>query len=95
MLYPTPPNVETGFFWMLLLTMLVCLSFLFVKPVSGLFFSSLSTVLGGTIKNTHGWGFPGGSVVKNLPANAGDRVRLLIWEDSTCSGATKAKHHNF
>ena len=27
------------------------------------------------------WGFPGGSVVKNLPANAGDRVWSLSWED--------------
>ena len=94
MLYPTAPNVETGFFWMLLLTMLACLSFQFVKPVFGLFFGSLSTVLGGTIKNTHIWGLPGGSMVKNLPANAGDRVRLLIWEDPTCSGATNPKHHN-
>ena len=23
-------------------------------------------------RNTHYWGFPGGIVVKNLPANAGD-----------------------
>ena len=34
-------------------------------------------------------GFPGGSVVKNPPANAGDMVRSLIWEDPTCLGATK------
>ena len=27
------------------------------------------------------WGFHGGSVVKNLPNNAGDRVRSLDWED--------------
>ena len=26
-------------------------------------------------------GFPGGSAVKNLSANAGDTVRSLIWED--------------
>ena len=27
------------------------------------------------------WGFPGGSVLKNPPANAGDRVQSLGWED--------------
>ena len=26
-------------------------------------------------------GFPGGSVVKNPPAGAGDMVRSLVWED--------------
>ena len=26
-------------------------------------------------------GFPGGSAVKNLPANAGDAVESLSWED--------------
>ena len=29
----------------------------------------------------HRWGFPGGSAVKNLPANAGDRVQALGGED--------------
>ena len=33
--------------------------------------------------------FPGGSVVKNPPANQGTRV----WEDPTCCGATKPAHH--
>jgi len=28
--------------------------------------------------------------VKNLPANTGDMVRSLIWEDSTCRAATRA-----
>ena len=27
------------------------------------------------------WGFPGGSVVKNLPANAGDMDLILGWID--------------
>ena len=27
------------------------------------------------------WGFPGGSVVKNLPANTGDMGLILDWED--------------
>ena len=35
-------------------------------------------------------GFPGGSVVKNPPAKAGD----MVWEDPTCCGATKPVHHN-
>ena len=34
-------------------------------------------------------GFPGGSGAKNLPANAEDIVRSLIWEDPTCHRATK------
>ena len=28
-------------------------------------------------------GFPGGPVVKSLPANVGDKVQYLIWEDSS------------
>ena len=35
-------------------------------------------------------GFPGGSVNRNLPANAGDMVRSLVLEDSTRHLATKA-----
>ena len=27
------------------------------------------------------WGFPGGSVVKNLPAKTGDMGLILGWED--------------
>ena len=38
-------------------------------------------------------GFPGGAVVKNLPASAG--VRALVWEDPTCRGATKPMSHNY
>ena len=36
------------------------------------------------------WGFLGGSVVKNLPASAGDTGSILIWRDLTCGGATKS-----
>ena len=39
------------------------------------------------------WGFPGGAVVKNPPANA--RVRALVWEGSTCLRATKPVCHNY
>ena len=35
--------------------------------------------------------FPGGTVVKNPPANSGTRVRALVQEDPTCHGATKAR----
>ena len=28
--------------------------------------------------------FPGGTVDKNPPANAGDMGLILVWEDSTC-----------
>ena len=37
--------------------------------------------------------FPGGAVVKNRPANAGDTGS--IWEDPTCRGATKPMRHNY
>ena len=40
-------------------------------------------------------GVPGGSVVKNLPANAGDIGSTLVWEDPTCRRATKPVHHNY
>ena len=39
--------------------------------------------------------FSGGAVVENPPANAGDTVRALIWEDPTCRGATKPMHHSY
>ena len=39
--------------------------------------------------------FPGGAVVKNPPANAGDMVGALVQEDPTCRGATKAMCHNY
>ena len=38
--------------------------------------------------------FPGGPVVKNLPANAGAWVRFLVLKDPTCCGATKPVDHN-
>ena len=40
-------------------------------------------------------GLPDGSVVKNPPANAGDMVQFLGWEDSTCCRATKLMLHNY
>ena len=40
-------------------------------------------------------GFPGGAVVKNLPASAGDTCSSLVWEDPTCRGATKPVRHNY
>ena len=39
--------------------------------------------------------FPGGAVVENLPANAGDTVQALVWEDPTCRGATRSVSHNY
>ena len=44
------------------------------------------------VKN--GAGFPGGSVVKNSPALAGDRVPSPVLEDPTCLGATKPLRHS-
>lgn len=39
-------------------------------------------------------GFPGGPVIKNTPANAGEWVWSLVWEDPACLGATKAIHYS-
>ena len=47
------------------------------------------------IKNPERWGFPGGAVVKNPPANAGTRVRALVREDPTCRGVIKPVRHNY
>ena len=44
------------------------------------------------------WGeedFSGGPVDKNPPANAGDRVQPLLWEDTASRGATKPAGHNY
>ena len=38
---------------------------------------------------------PGGPMVKNLPANAGDMGSVLVQEDPTCCGATKPMCHNY
>ena len=46
-------------------------------------------------KNTSFPSFPGGAVVKNPPANAGDMGASPVREDPTCRGATKPMHHNY
>ena len=38
--------------------------------------------------------FPAGAVVKNPPANAGDKDSIPGLEDPTCCGATKPVRHN-
>ena len=43
-------------------------------------------------KKSNQLGFPGGTVVKSPPANAGDTV---VREDPTCRGAMKPVHHNY
>ena len=40
-----------------------------------------------------GWGFPGGSLVKNPMQETG--VRSLVQEDPTCHRATKPMRHNY
>lgn len=40
-------------------------------------------------------GFPGGLVVENLSAGAGDPGSILIWEDPTYPGATKSVCHGY
>ena len=39
--------------------------------------------------------FPGGAVVKNLPAIVGDTGSSPGWEDPTCRGSTKPVRHNY
>ena len=39
--------------------------------------------------------FPGGAVDGNPSANAGDMVQSLVWEDSTCCGATEPVCRNY
>ena len=46
-------------------------------------------------KNACLWDFPGGSVVKNLPTNAGDKGSILGPRRSHMPGATKPVCHNF
>ena len=46
-------------------------------------------------KNPEVQDFPGGSVVKNLPASAGNMVRSTVWEDPTCLRETKPVGHNY
>ena len=41
------------------------------------------------------WDFPAGTVVKNLPANAGDTSSIPRLEDPTCHRATKPTRHNY
>ena len=41
------------------------------------------------------WDFPGGTVVKNLPASAGDMGSIPVREDPTCHGATKPVRRNY
>ena len=46
-------------------------------------------------KNRKVWGFPGGLVIKNLPATAGDTGSIPGLEDPTCRGAAKPQHHKY
>ena len=39
-------------------------------------------------------GFPGGPLVKNLPAIQETQVQSLVWEDPTCHVATRFVHHS-
>ena len=39
-----------------------------------------------SLPHLHHWGFPGGSVVKNLPAMQETQIRPLGWEDPLKAG---------
>ena len=47
------------------------------------------------IKSPPSRGFPGGAVVKNLPASAGNTGSSPGPEDPTCHGAIKPASHNY
>ena len=56
----------------------IILSRLMLKSLSPMFSSRNFIVSGLTLKSpVYSWGFPGASVVKNLPANAGDSGSVL------------------
>ena len=57
--------------------------------------SNLQLTNSNTIKLKNYWDFPGGAVVKNLSANAGDTGLGPGPEDPTCCEATKPVHHNY
>ena len=67
----------------------------FLIPKEAIWLYSTFYLFRETLKNSRVSGFPGGAVVKNPPANAGDRVRALGQEDPTCRGATKPVHDNY
>ena len=46
-------------------------------------------------KKNRNQGFPGGPVVKNVHANAGNTGGIPVQEYTTCCGAAKALHHNY
>ena len=58
-------------------------------PGSGVYRAKTSSQ---KIKSRH---FPGGAVVKNPPANAGDMGSSSVWEDPTCLKATKPMCHSY
>ena len=39
--------------------------------------------------------FPGDPVLNNSPVNERDMVQSLVWEDTTCHGATKPVRRNY
>ena len=47
------------------------------------------------MKNRYSWGFPGGPVVKNLPANEGTGVQSPLRRDPTGLDETKPMHHKY
>ena len=46
------------------------------------------------LENVKFQGFPGGSMVKNPPANAGDMGSIPDREDPTCLGAARSVCHS-
>ena len=55
----------------------------------------VSSWLGITYKMLPGQDCPGGSVIKNLPTNAGDTSSIPAREDSACRGAAEPASHSY
>ena len=58
-------------------------------------YSKQNTLVEEVVRNGCFWDFPGGAVVGNPPANAGDMGSSPGPEDTTCRGATEPMHHNY
>ena len=88
-----PMNIQG---WFLLgLTGLISLQ---SKGLSRVFNTTVQKHQPSTNKTATTWDFPGGTLVKDPPCNAGDAGSILAWGTKiphACCGATKPMHYNY